>query len=101
MNIRRIFKNRNLFRIINSSIKDHKDIFLKNRRIYRSSNQTDKLRNSKAKPSKSNKKKKERKLPLQNFHRQILIKFFDIEDILFSLLSSYRNKRMEETRDRA
>ena len=101
MNIRRIFKNRNLFRIINSSIKDHKDIFLKNRRIYRSSNQTDKLRNSKAKPSKSNKKKKERKLPLQNFHRQILIKFFDTEDILFSLLSSYRNKRMEETRDRA
>lgn len=101
MNIRRIFKNRNLFRIINSSIKDHEDIFLKNRRIYRSSNQTDKLRNSKAKPSKSNKKKKERKLPLQNFHRQILIKFFDIEDILFSLLSSYRNKRMEETRDRA
>lgn len=61
MNIRRIFKNRNLFRIINSSIKDHEDIFLKNRRIYRSSNQTDKLRNSRLNRRRVIKKKKEGK----------------------------------------
>lgn len=31
-----------------------------------------------AKPSENSNKRK-KKLPLQNFHRQILIKFFDIE----------------------
>lgn len=54
-----------------------KDIFFKNQR-YILKNIRMKTSKLEAKPSENSNKRK-KKLPLQNFHQQILIKFFDIE----------------------